>query len=87
MTGVWEHQGVETLRYGTNRTAGVVVAVVSGGSMMTYLDTAQCSSRVHKFYATRENAEAVAKAKSRDGQYYVARKCLACSGWRISRVG
>lgn len=54
---------------------------------MTYLDIAQCSARVHTFYASQEHAEAVAKAKSRDGLFYVGRKCPACSGWRIIRIG
>ena len=31
-------------------------------------------------------AEAVARAKSRDGLFYVARKCAACSGWRLRRL-
>jgi hypothetical protein len=54
---------------------------------MTYLDVAQCAPSVHSFYATDEQAEAVAKARSRDGQCFVARKCPACSGWRIVRIG
>ena len=54
--------------------------------MTSYVGTAQCSARVHTFYATGEHAEAVARAKSRDGHFYVARKCAACSGWRLVRI-
>jgi hypothetical protein len=53
---------------------------------MTSLDTAQCSPQVHVFHASCDDAEAVAKAMSRDGQFYVACKCAACSGWRLRRV-
>jgi len=49
--------------------------------------TAQCSPKVHGFYGTQEQADAVARAKSRDGLFYVARKCAACSGWRLRRLG
>ena len=52
-----------------------------------YHDTAQCSPRVHAFYGSQDQADAVARAKSRDGLYYVARKCPACSGWRLRRLG
>jgi hypothetical protein len=51
--------------------------------MTTYLDPAQCSPRVHTFYATRDDAEAIALAKSRDGRFYLPFKCPACSGWRL----
>jgi hypothetical protein len=52
-----------------------------------YHETAQCSPRVHAFYGTQDQADAVARAKSRDGLFYVARKCPACSGWRLRRLG
>lgn len=54
--------------------------------MTTYLNTAECAPRVHTYYATCEDAEAIARAKSRDGQFYVPVKCAACSGWRLRRV-
>ncbi len=53
---------------------------------MTYLDIAQCSPSVHTFYASSEIAEAIARAKSRDGKFYLASKCDACSGWRLKRI-
>jgi hypothetical protein len=54
--------------------------------MTTYATTAQCSTAVHRFYASDEDANAIARAKSRDGLFYVAVKCSACSGWRLRRV-
>jgi hypothetical protein len=54
--------------------------------MTTFLDSAQCSPWVHKFYASFDTADAVARAKSCHGQYFVARKCPACSGWRLERL-
>ncbi|MGZ4436893.1 MAG: hypothetical protein ACXVWU_12580 [Nocardioides sp.] len=53
---------------------------------MTEMVTAQCSPGVHTFYAGAEQATAIARAKSRDGLFYVAQKCTACSGWRLKRV-
>jgi hypothetical protein len=53
---------------------------------MSDLKTVRCSAAVHTFSATRETADAVARAKSRDGLFYVARECPACSGWRLVRV-
>ncbi|MGZ4427433.1 MAG: hypothetical protein ACXVXC_15090 [Nocardioidaceae bacterium] len=53
---------------------------------MTIVTTAQCSPRVHTFYASVDDAQAIARARSRDGAYYVARKCTACSGWRLKRI-
>lgn len=47
---------------------------------------AQCSPRVHTFFGTQESAEAVARARSQDGMFFVARKCQACSGWRLVRL-
>jgi hypothetical protein len=41
---------------------------------------------VHAFYGTEDQADAVARAKSRDGLFYVAKKCPACSGWRLRRL-
>jgi hypothetical protein len=41
---------------------------------------------VHVFYASADDAKAIANAKSRDGLFYVAQKCTACSGWRLRRV-
>jgi hypothetical protein len=46
----------------------------------------QCSTRVHTFYGTQDSAEAVARAKSTHGLFFVARKCSACSGWRLFRL-
>ena len=57
-----------------------------GEAHVPFHRTAQCSSRVHTFYGTQEQADAVARAKSRDGMFFVARKCLACSGWRLRRL-
>jgi hypothetical protein len=48
--------------------------------------TAQCSPGVHTFYASELDARAIAHAKSRDGLFYLAQKCAACSGWRLRRV-
>jgi hypothetical protein len=48
--------------------------------------TVQCSARVHAFYGEEEQAEAVARAKSRNGLFFVAEKCPACSGWRLRRL-
>ena len=48
---------------------------------------AQCSPRVHTFYGTQTTAEAVARARSQDEMFFVARKCQACSGWRLVRLG
>ncbi|QWZ09658.1 hypothetical protein KRR39_07940 [Nocardioides panacis] len=48
--------------------------------------TAQCSPGVHTFYANNLDARAIAHAKSRDGLFYLAEKCSACSGWRLRRV-
>ncbi len=53
---------------------------------MTFLATVQCAPSVHAFYGSNEHADAIARAKSRDGLFYVARKCSACSGWRLVRV-
>ena len=53
---------------------------------MTLQTTAQCSSRVHTFYASDTDAKAIAHAKSRDGLFYLAEKCAACTGWRLRRV-
>lgn len=47
---------------------------------------AQCSPRVHTFFGAQASAEAVARARSQDGMFYVARKCHACSGWRLVRL-
>ena len=47
---------------------------------------ARCSPAVHTFYGAQDQADAVARAKSRDGLFYVARKCAACSGWRLRRL-
>jgi hypothetical protein len=41
---------------------------------------------VHTFYGTQDSAEAVARAKSTHGLFFVARKCSACSGWRLFRL-
>ncbi|HEX4976565.1 MAG TPA: hypothetical protein VFV40_01755 [Nocardioides sp.] len=46
----------------------------------------QCSPRVHTYYGARTTAEAVARARSQDGMFFVARKCQACSGWRLLRL-
>lgn len=54
---------------------------------VAFSKTVQCSPRVHAFYGAQEQADAVARAKSRDGQFYVAQKCPACSGWRLRRLG
>ena len=54
---------------------------------MTQQITAQCSPTVHTFYGSAEHADAIARAKSRDGLYYVANKCSACSGWRLKKLG
>ena len=54
--------------------------------MMAYPTVGQCSPGVHTFYADHEQAAGIARAKSRDGLFYVARKCSACSGWRIKRL-
>ena len=48
--------------------------------------TAQCSPGVHTFYGSDLDARAIAHAKSRDGLFYLAEKCSACSGWRLRRV-
>ena len=53
---------------------------------MTYQTTAQCSPGVHTFYASEEDAHAIAHAKSRDGLFYLSEKCSACSGWRLRRI-
>ncbi len=53
---------------------------------MSDLKTVRCSANVHTFYASHETAEAVARAKSRDGLFFVARECHACSGWRLVRI-
>ena len=53
---------------------------------MTEQMTAQCSPGVHTFYASELDARAIAHAKSRDGLFYLAQKCTACSGWRLRRV-
>lgn len=45
----------------------------------------QCSPGVHHYYATQEQAQASARAKSRDGKFYSTRKCPACTGWRLVR--
>jgi len=47
---------------------------------------AQCSPRVHTFFGAQESAEAVARARSQDDMFFVARKCQACSGWRLVRL-
>ena len=47
---------------------------------------AQCSPRVHTFYGTQTTAEAIARARSQDDMFFVARKCQACSGWRLVRL-
>jgi hypothetical protein len=47
---------------------------------------AQCSPAVHAFYGDGESARAVARAKSRDGVFYTAQECPACSGWRLRRL-
>ena len=47
---------------------------------------AQCSPRVHTFIGAQESAEAVARARSQDDMFFVARKCQACSGWRLVRL-
>ncbi len=54
--------------------------------MLKDLKTARCSSSVHAFYAEEETAAAVARAKSRNGKFYVAERCTACSGWRLVRI-
>ena len=46
----------------------------------------QCSPRVHTFFGAQDSAEAVARARSQDGMFFVARKCQACSGWRLVRL-
>jgi hypothetical protein len=46
----------------------------------------QCSPRVHTFFGAQESAEAVARARSQDDLFFVARKCHACSGWRLVRL-
>jgi len=53
---------------------------------VTLQTTAQCSPGVHTFYASDMDARAIAHAKSRDGLFYLAEKCAACSGWRLRRV-
>ncbi len=53
---------------------------------MTTQMTAQCSPGVHTFYASDLDARAIAHAKSRDGLFFLAEKCSACSGWRLRRV-
>ncbi len=50
---------------------------------MTTQMTAQCSPGVHTFYASDLDARAIAHAKSRDGLFFLAEKCSACSGWRL----
>ena len=52
----------------------------------TMTTVAQCSSRVHTFFGAQTSAEAVARARSQDGMFFVARKCQACSGWRLVRL-
>jgi hypothetical protein len=47
---------------------------------------AQCSPRVHTYFGAQESAEAVARARSQDEMFFVARKCQACSGWRLVRL-
>ena len=46
----------------------------------------QCSPRVHTFFGAQSSAEAVARARSQGDTFYVARKCQACSGWRLVRL-
>ena len=53
---------------------------------MTEMATAQCAPGVHTFYPDADQASAIARAKSRDGLFYVAQKCTACAGWRLKRV-
>ena len=52
----------------------------------TMTTVAQCSPRVHTFIGAQESAEAVARARSQDEMFFVARKCQACSGWRLVRL-
>jgi hypothetical protein len=53
---------------------------------MTQMMTAQCSAAVHTFYADQEQAQVIARARSREGMFFVPQKCTACSGWRLKRV-
>jgi len=48
--------------------------------------TAQCAPGVHTFYADEEQAQVIARARSREGMFFVPVKCSACSGWRLRRV-
>lgn len=52
----------------------------------TETEVVQCSPRVHTFFGAQESAEAVARARSQDDMFFVARKCQACSGWRLVRL-
>ncbi len=54
--------------------------------MSLFHKTARCSPQVHAFYGSAEHAGAVARAKSRDGLFFVAKKCSACAGWRLHRL-
>ena len=53
---------------------------------MTTQTTARCSSGVHTFFASDLDARAIAHARSRDGLFFLAEKCHACSGWRLRRI-
>jgi hypothetical protein len=59
---------------------------VTTATRRKFHDTVQCSPTVHTFYGAADTAEAVARARSRDGMFFVARKCQACSGWRLVRL-
>jgi hypothetical protein len=53
---------------------------------MTRIVTAQCASSVHTYYADQDQALVIARARSREGMFFVPVKCSACSGWRLKRV-
>lgn len=56
------------------------------GTGRTGSRVSQCSPRVHTFFGAQSSAEAIARARSQDGMFFVARKCQACSGWRLLRL-